>query len=240
EVTGSFSINSYVLTYKVDGADYKKDTLVYDAAITPLAALTKEGYTFSGWSDIPANMPASDVEVTGSFSINKYILTYKVDGADYKKDTLAYNAAITPLAALTKEGYTFSGWSDIPATMPASDVEVIGSFMVNKYLLTVLIDGIVVYSDSIAYGVRLADYADLIKEKGIDITQWEWYSQIETITMPAHDVVINAVLNSVRPIRVNQDEDFIYDLSGKKMETDDISTLPAGMYIRNGRKFIVR
>lgn len=27
----------------------------------------KEGYSFSGWSDIPSAMPANDVIVTGSF-----------------------------------------------------------------------------------------------------------------------------------------------------------------------------
>ncbi|MBO7111444.1 MAG: hypothetical protein J6W18_05795 [Bacteroidaceae bacterium] len=41
------------------------------------------------------------------------------------------------------------------------------------------------------------------------------------------------------PIQINKDE-VIYDLTGKKMETYDISTLPSGIYIRNGRKFMVK
>ena len=240
EVTATFSVNSYNLVYTVDGEPYKTLVLYYGSSITVEPDPTKEGYTFSGWNGILSTMPANDVEITGTFNINSYQLVYKVDGATYKSLSVFYGNEITPEIAPVKEGYTFSGWSTIPSTMPANDVEITGSFTVNKYLLSVLIDGAVVYSDSIAYGTRLADYVDLIKEYGIDITQWEWYSQIETITMPAHDVVINAVLNSVRPIREDIAEDFIYDLSGKKMETDDISTLPAGMYIRNGRKFIVR
>ena len=36
--------------------------------ITPEPAPTKDGYTFSGWSDIPSTMPAKDVTITGSFS----------------------------------------------------------------------------------------------------------------------------------------------------------------------------
>ena len=37
-------------------------------AITPETEPTKEGYTFSGWSEIPATMPAHDVTVTGTFT----------------------------------------------------------------------------------------------------------------------------------------------------------------------------
>ena len=40
---------------------------------TPEPEPTKEGYTFSGWSEIPETMPDHDVTVTGSFIVNKYI-----------------------------------------------------------------------------------------------------------------------------------------------------------------------
>ena len=39
-----------------------------------------------------------------------------------------YGTAIVPETVLDKEGYVFSGWSEIPATMPAHDVEVQGIF----------------------------------------------------------------------------------------------------------------
>ena len=52
----------------------------------------KEGYTFSGWSEIPETMPAQDVTVTGSFTINKYKLTYMVDGAEYKSYEIEFGA----------------------------------------------------------------------------------------------------------------------------------------------------
>ena len=32
----------------------------------------------------------------------------------------------------------------------------------------------------------------------------------------------------------------IYDLTGRRIEVDDISTLPSGIYIRNGRKIVIR
>ena len=124
--------------------------------------------------------------------------------------------------------------------MPANDVEVTGSFDVNKYLLQVLIDGIEVYSDSIEYGTKLIDYVNLITSQGIDLSQWEWYSQIETISMPAHDVIINAVRDAIQPIMMDSDKKAIFDLTGKKIDVDDISILPSGIYIRNGRKIIIK
>lgn len=125
----------FTLLYKVDGEDYKSFEIEYGASITPEAEPTKEGYTFSGWSEIPATMPANDVTVTGTFTINKYKLTYYVDGEEYKSFELEYGTIITPEVEPTKEGYTFSGWSTIPETMPAHDVTITGTFSKGEYKL---------------------------------------------------------------------------------------------------------
>lgn len=118
----------YSLTYMVDGEVYKTYQIEEGATITPEPAPTKEGYTFSGWSEIPDAMPDTDLTITGTFTINKYKLIYKVDGEFYKDYEIEYGASITPEPAPTKEGYEFSGWSDIPSTMPANNVEITGSF----------------------------------------------------------------------------------------------------------------
>lgn len=122
------------LVYKIDSEIYSTSQVNYLNRITTVEpAPSKEGYTFSGWSDIPPLMPAHDVTVTGTFSINKYKLVYKVDGVDYKSYDVEYGTAITPEEAPTKEGYTFSGWSEIPETMPANDVTVTGTFTQTEY-----------------------------------------------------------------------------------------------------------
>lgn len=125
--------NSFKLSYLVDGVEYKSYEIEYGKAITPEPAPTKEGHTFSGWSTILETMPAHDVTITGTFSINKYKLTYKVDGVDYKNISYDYGANITAEPAPTKEGFEFSGWSDIPVTMPAHDVTITGTFKVIEY-----------------------------------------------------------------------------------------------------------
>ena len=66
-----------------------------------------------------------------SFDINvlhKFKLTYFVDGEEYMTDSITYKTPLTPEAEPTKDGYTFGGWSEIPETMPANDVEITGRF----------------------------------------------------------------------------------------------------------------
>lgn len=122
-VSGTFSINSYKLTYVINGEEYKSFEVEYDAIITPEAEPAKEGYTFSGWSYIPKKMPAEDVTVTGSFVANSYTLTYMIDDEVYKQVVYEYGATITPEPAPEGEYKSFE-WVDVPETMPAHDVTV--------------------------------------------------------------------------------------------------------------------
>jgi hypothetical protein len=59
----------YKLTYMVDGETYKTYSLHYGDAIAAEPEPVKEGYAFSGWSEVPATMPARDVVVRGSFTL---------------------------------------------------------------------------------------------------------------------------------------------------------------------------
>ena len=57
-----------------------------------------------------------------------YKLTYYVDGEIYKEYVIEEETSITPEPAPTKETYVFSGWSEIPETMPDHDVIITGTF----------------------------------------------------------------------------------------------------------------
>ena len=187
-ITGNFTINSYTLTYTVDGEDYKTETIVYGTVLTAIAMPTKEGYTFSGWSEIPETMPAGDVTISGNFTINSYTLTYTVDGEAYKIETIVYGTVLTAIAMPTKEGYTFSGWSEIPETMPAGDVTVSGNFTINSYTLTYTVDGEAYKTETVVYGTALTALAAPTKD-GYTFSGW---SEIPE-TMPAGDVVISGI-----------------------------------------------
>jgi len=111
----------YTLTYLVDDDVYKTFSVREGTAIIPEAEPTKEGYTFSGWSDIPETMPAYDVTVSGTFSINSYKLTYMIDDKVYKEVMYEYAATIIP-EPQPEGDYVSFVWENIPKTMPAHDV----------------------------------------------------------------------------------------------------------------------
>lgn len=206
-------INSFTLLYKVDGEDYKSYEVEYGSAISPEAEPTKEGYTFSGWSEIPETMPAEDVIVTGTFTVKQYILTYVVDGTVYKEYCYDYGSSIAPEAEPTKEGYTFSGWSEIPETMPANEVYVVGTFTINKYKITYMIDGEVYRTEEVEYGAEIQTPTPETHE-GYD---FEW-SDVPT-TMPADDIVIYGAYTStgIKAILANETDVKIFTVSGKPL-----------------------
>ena len=134
----TFDAKEYNLIYMVDGVEYKKVPVKFGSTITPEAFPTKVGYTFSGWGEIPATMPTSDVTVNGTFAINKYTFTFDTDGgSEVAGITQDYNSAITAPAAPTKPGYTFAGWVPaIPETVPAENMSFKAQWTINQYTLT--------------------------------------------------------------------------------------------------------
>lgn len=214
-VTGSFVVNTYTLTYMVDGEVYKTCQVDYGTTITPEESPAKTGYTFSGWDEVPSTMPAKDVTVNGTFAINSYMLIYLVDGEEYKTFEIVFDTAIIPEVEPTKEGYTFSGWSDIPETMPANDVTVIGSFIVNKYQVTYIIDGEVFATDFVEYGTSVVP-PNVEEKEGFTFSGWADVPE----TMPAHNITIYGSFTSgiAEIIMANQRNIRIYSPNGKRTD----------------------
>ena len=205
----------YTLTYYVDGEEYKSVKYSFGSEITPEAEPAKKGFTFSGWSDVPKIMPADDVTVIGTFTANKYNLTYKVDGEIYQTYELEYGAEITPEPAPTKEGYTFSGWSYIPETMPAEEVNVFGSFTINQYTITYMIDGEKYDTVTVDFNSKIVPPTPPSKD-GFDFA-WEEYPE----TMPAHDITINGAYTTtgILSIAVESGKAKIFTLDGRQVDT---------------------
>lgn len=126
-LTAEFGVNSYKLTYVVDGEIYKEYIIDYAAAIIPEAIPEKEGYSFSGWEELPGTMPARDVEVGGTFSVNLYLLTVYLDDNLYIEEWLEFGTPLNIAEPEVPEGKFFVGWDkEIPAAMPAYDLEIHG------------------------------------------------------------------------------------------------------------------
>ena len=143
-----------------------------------------------------------------------YTLTYYVDGVEYKSVTYSYGAGITPEAEPTKEGYTFSGWSYIPETMPAEEVNVTGYFTINQYTITYMIDGEEYATEMIDFGSKVDPPTPPSKD-GFDFA-WEEYPE----TMPAHDITINGAYTTtgILSIAVESGKAKIFTLDGRQVD----------------------
>ena len=239
-IEGTFSVNSYKVVYKVDGEEYKAETVVYGTAITLIDEPTKEGHTFSGWSEAPETMPANDIVIEGTFSVNSYKVVYKVDGEEYKAETVVYGTAITLIDEPTKEGHTFSGWSEAPATMPANDIVIEGTFSVNSYKVTYLVDGEEYASFTVEYGAEIPLPDDPEKE-GYAFEGWSNVPE----TMPAENISIEAIFSIATGISGVLEDGFadVYTIRGvlvkKRVPIEEIVHLPRGVYIVNGKKMFI-
>ena len=127
-VDGSALVEKHTLTINVDGEQTTKDVAVGATLADELPANpAKEGYSFDSWSGMPEDglMPDDNLEVTATFTINTYHITYMVDGVQYGDVAdVVYGADITAPADPTKDGYTFTGWDNLPETMPADNLTI--------------------------------------------------------------------------------------------------------------------
>ena len=75
---------------------YKTVSVRYGDTITLIDEPTKEGYEFSGWSEIPETMPANDVTIEGTFTqLPSVFLTINQADNGYVKQQLTEGAVCT-------------------------------------------------------------------------------------------------------------------------------------------------
>ena len=121
--------HKYTITYMVDGVVYKTIELKAGETVSQEQYPEKEGYTFSGWTGVPSTMPASDVVVTGTFSVNSYKVTFMYGDNVLNTITVEYGTTIPLPTSLDSERYTLVEWLDVPATMPAHDVTIYANYV---------------------------------------------------------------------------------------------------------------
>ena len=186
-VNAVYTVNSYKLTYIVDGENYKTVDVEFGAKINPVEAPAKEGHTFARWEGLPETMPANDVTVNAVYTVNTYKLTYIVDGESYKTVDIEFGAKINPVEAPAKEGHTFARWEGLPETMPANDVTVNAVYTVNSYKLTYIVDDEVYLTADVEYGAEITP-ADAPEKEGYTFAGWDGLPDF----MPAKDITVSA------------------------------------------------
>ncbi len=103
----------YGAEYGVDGGVYREFELKYKDPTVSLPAISKEHYTFSGWSRLPQEMPASNYTVTGTFIVDRHTLSVN-NGYINGDETLTegvfdWNESVT-VTAVIPVGKQFNGW----------------------------------------------------------------------------------------------------------------------------------
>jgi hypothetical protein len=112
-VTVVYTVNQYTITFNsAGGSAIVPITLDYGAVVIAPEDPTREGYTFAGWEpELPATMPAQDIEVTAQWTINKYTVTFvDWDGSVIDTQTVEHGGSATAPEVSEREGYTFNGW----------------------------------------------------------------------------------------------------------------------------------
>jgi len=137
----TLTVKTYTIIWKVDGEKIAETSVTFGAAITVPEYTAPEGHTFSGW-DVPATMPAGDLVLEATLTVNSYNVTWNVDGKFYEETSVTFGAAITAPAYTAPEGYTFSGWQNIPATMPAENITLNATLTIKTYTITWVVDGV--------------------------------------------------------------------------------------------------
>ena len=111
----------------------KTNTNVFDGSYIEHATLHVPASTITAYSNTAPWSNFKNIVGIGEQE-QYYTLTYKVDGTKYVEYSFQEGETITPEPAPSKGGYTFSGWSEIPETMPDHDVTITGTFIENTYL----------------------------------------------------------------------------------------------------------
>ena len=126
--TAKWTVNTYVVTWTVNGDIFTTTGVGFGETITPPAYTVPQGHTFSGWM-LPATMPAKDITLDASLTVNVYDVVWVWQNADGEETTtvrLAYGTAITVpdnIPTQYKIGnvvYTRTGWTALTdgATVP--------------------------------------------------------------------------------------------------------------------------
>lgn len=223
--------NPHTITYYVDGEVYYTGKLEAGDSINALAVPVKEGYTFSGWDNVPGSMPDADVEVRGTFAVNKHSVTFYIDEETIVKEFAFGEKIEAPLPE--KEGCTFAGWNvDVQKTMPDFDLEYKAVFNNNKYTITFYdYDGVTVLRKlTLDFGAVINIPTDPSR-LGYTFKCW---NDVIVSKMPAHDLSYVAKYD-LNTYKLTYMVDGVEILSVNNIFGREISILPE--QTRNGFSF---
>ena len=205
KLTAIYVIQRYEVAFDNEG-EVASARYEYNTEIT-LPVLEKEGYTFNGWllddklvTTESINVPARDITLVASYTINSYDLVTIIDGVE-TITKVNYGSAIELPVIPEKEGHTVVGWynGDVENTvvvMPAETVTLTAKYSVNVYTITFNVLGTIT-TEEVAYGAEIP-YAEIIEKIDYTFTGWVEVTDCEPVpfdakVMPARNLSVEAV-----------------------------------------------
>ena len=188
-VTAVWSVNTYTITYKVNGEEYTAQTYEFGAAVSAPEYTVPEGHTFSGWN-IPETMPAENLVLDAALTVNEYTVTYNINGEIYAIQVYAYGEEVFAPAYDVPDHFTFSGW-DTPATMPAENIVLDATLVEDgKYTVSFMVDG-ETYFTFTGYEGDVITVPENPEKLGYTFDAWD--GMPEDGVLPAANITVTAV-----------------------------------------------
>ena len=149
-VYAQWTINTYTITFDSDGgSEVTTITQDYSTDIQVPLDPTREGYTFNGWdADIPSTMPAKNLVLKATWTINSYILTVYNEFSVTLTEQIKYLQEFE-LLTFEVDGYRFIGWfidenfvDQLEIfTMPSYDLNIYAKYeemLINEWFVSIL------------------------------------------------------------------------------------------------------
>jgi formylglycine-generating enzyme required for sulfatase activity len=180
-VTANFAIDSYSVTFDLDGKGTRtgggelSQVIEHGAAASAPEVEPDSGWVFTGW-DVTFDSITANLTVTAQYEVATYLLTYtagpngQVNGAAQITQIVAHGSdgpVVTPQPAAN---HHFVAWSDASADNPRQDLSVTGTlsvtatFAINTYLITGTVSGDIAASVT----VTLTGDAAMTTTTGVD------------------------------------------------------------------------
>lgn len=125
----------YYINFYLDGTIYQRYGYYEGELVYPAEVPEKQGYVFRGWNNLPASMPANDIDIYGEYAKSdpdvgqKYSVIYKIDGRIWRSVLVDAGTEVGVADFPVREGYVFTGWSVTESfVMPDHDVVISGAF----------------------------------------------------------------------------------------------------------------
>ena len=185
-VSATTSTKTFTVVYNLNGKEYKKiENVPYGTkTLKLLGSPADESEEFSGWEVTSGDFydVKSDVVISGSTSVKKFTVTYKVDGFVKENfENVKYGTDLPKYNYIPDEGYDFSGWDNLPEKV-TDNLVIEGTTSIKSFTVKFVDDnGDVVSTEKYTYGsqaVKPADpkKADVKVENGTDAAKWSKFT----------------------------------------------------------------